>query len=796
MDLKFALRSLRRDPGFTLLAIIILALGIGANTAIFSVVDAVILRPLAYRDPDRIVAITSTFKHGGKYNHVSGPDFVDLRNQSSAFESMAAYQADVTSVVTNSSAEFAGMAEVSKDFFKTLGIEPVQGRGFIASDWKGKPADIALVSESFWERHFGNQPFSSGRTLKVMSTSFDIIGILPFGFHFPEESATDVWAPFQEQPDQTSRSSGNYMVIGKLKPGASLQQAQAQLTAIADRLSKAYPSANKDKSALVSPLVSFTVRNVRTILYVLLGAVVLVLLIACANVANLLLARASGRIREFAIRAALGAGQGRLVRQLLVESLLLAGAACLGGVAIAKAALPVLVTLAPKYVPRLDQVRMDASVLLFCIAAAVVASFLFGLAPAFQASRIDPNEGLRVGGARGILGGATGRLRQLFVTAEVALCMVLLVSAGLLLRSFSAMTQVDLGFRPERLLVAEVSVPTSGERANEILFKPLLDRLSSSPRIESAALARTVPGERDSWGSYIIAGQTAKDFTISSPQAGFSIVSPAYFQTMGIPLMGGRSFSDRDDRNAPPVAIISQNLARRSFPKQDPIGQTIFCGLDLVSMKWMKIVGIVRDVRMDSPAQPPEAEIYMPYLQHPRADFSVIVKAGANPLSLAPVVREKVRELNTEASVKLTTMENQLATVVSTPRFSSVLVSVFAGLALVLAIIGIYGVMAYSVSQRTAEMGLRMALGAERADVVQMVLGQALKLTSIGLIAGLAGAAAAARILKSQLFGVSASDPKTYGLMILVLAAVSILASYLPALRASRTEPLDALRQE
>ncbi len=457
-----------------------------------------------------------------------------------------------------------------------------------------------------------------------------------------------------------------------------------------------------------------------------------------------------------------------------------------------------LLSLAPKYVPRLDQIKIDTPVLLFCIAAGVVASFVFGLAPALQASRVDPNQAMRVGGSRGVVGGVTGRLRQLFVTAEVALCMILLVSAGLLLKSFSALTSVDLGFHPERLLVAQVNVPTSPQHANEIFFKPLLERLLSSPQVQSAAVTRTLPGAVDtrSEGVYIVSGQTMSDFKMGGPEAGFSLISPAYFQTMGIPLIAGRVFSDRDDSNAPLVAIISESLARRSFPRQDPIGQQIICGLDLISLKWMKIVGVVRDVRMDGPARPPGEEIYMPYLQHPRTNLTVVVKALGNPLSFAEAFRLDARALDPEASLKLTTMENHLASVVSTPRFSSVLISVFAGLALILAVIGIYGVMAYSVSQRTAEIGLRIALGANRSDVIRMVLSQALNLTGIGLIVGLIGAIAATRILKSQLFQISPADPATYASMILLLAVVSLLASYIPAWRASRTEPLDALRQE
>jgi predicted permease len=801
MDTKFAFRSLARSPGFSLLAIAILALGIGANTAIFSVVHSVILRPLGYPEPDRLVSVSTAFRNRSNYGQVSGPDFLDWRSQTSAFASVAAYDSGVTSVVTtsgaNSYSEFTGVAEVSEDFLRTMGIEPIRGRAFSREEWIPGKAHAALVSASFWQRHFGDAAFSGGHTVKSWGGASEIVGILPAGFHFPEESGTEVWLPFSENLASTNRGGHNYRVVGRLKRGVTVEQAQAQLSTLGARLAKAYPGSNKDTSAFVTPLVNFSVRNVKTSLYVLLAAVALVLAIACANVANLLLARGAGRVRELAIRAALGAGRARIVRQLLVESLLLGAAGCGAGVLLAKAVLPLLVAAAPRFVPRLDQVTVDLQVLLFCAGCGFAASLLFGLAPAFQASRVDPSHGLR-GSSRGVLGSVTGRLRRVFVTAEVALCMILLVSAGLLLKSFSALTSVDMGFRAERLLVAELSVPVTSDRANEVFYKPLLARLSTIPGVHAVALTQTLPGETDtrSDGSYIISGQSLNDMRLGGPEAGFSVISADYFDAMKIPLAAGRTFSDRDNPSALPVSIISEALARRSFARRDPVGQTILCGLDLTSMKWMKIVGVVRDVRMDGPAKAPGAEIYMPYLQHPRGNARVIVRAGENPLSLGAAVRREARALNPEASLKLSTMENHLAAVVSTPRFSSELISVFAGLAMLLAVIGIYAVMAYAVTQRTAEIGLRVALGAPREQILRMVLGQALKLTGIGIVVGGFGAIAVTRLLQSQLFHVSTEDPATYMTMIALLTSVALAASYLPAWRASRIEPLKALREE
>jgi putative ABC transport system permease protein len=799
MNLTFTLRSLRRSPGFAMLSVCILALGIGANTAIFSVVHGVVLRPLSYDHPEQLVSVSMAWPGGFHYGQVSGPDFLDFRADGKAtFQSIAAYANELVSVVANQKPEFTGAAVVSEDFLRTMRVKPLAGRAFVASDFNGHPG-VAIVSEGFWRRHFGGISFSAGHLLKAAGKQVEIVGLLPAGFHFPEASNTEVWMPFFERLQDANRGGHNYHVVGRLQPSSNVEQAQARLAIIASRLEKAYPGTNKQAGVYITSLSNFTVRGVKTSLYLLWLAVALVLMIACANIANLLLVRGSGQIRELAIRTAMGASRARIVRQLFAETLLLASGGALGGVALAYVSLPLLLRWTPTFVPRLNDVQIDWTVLSFCGAMGLLSSLLFGLAPAIHASHVDPNRDLRAGGSRGVVGGTAPRLRRIFITAEVALCMVLLVSAGLLLQSFTALTSVDLGFNPTNLLVAHISVP-EGEKsaaANRV-FSPLLERASANPAVASAAISRGLPDDPDTRSTvdYIIPGQTLSDMNTTAPLAGISVVSGSYFETVGIPLVAGRAFSARDNAEAPLTVIVNRALVKRSFPKQNPVGLKVLCGYDLITMKWMTIVGIVADARLDGPKAPPMPELYLPYLQHPTADMNVLVKTRTDPVALAHPIRTLTQSLDPEATVKLTTMESHLASAVATPRFSSALISAFAGLAVLLSAIGIYGVIAYSVTQRTGEIGLRMALGANQGKVLTMILLEALRLVGGGLAIGLAGSIVAARLLRSQLFEVSPSDPAVYGLVLCTLLSVALLAAFLPAWRASHVEPLEALRQE
>ncbi len=797
MDWKFALRSLRKNPGFTAVAVLVMGLGIGANTAMFSVVNSVLLKPLDYREPDRIVTLSSLWKTSGSHGQVSGPDFHDWHDQSTAFTAMAYYSAGQTAIAVGGTAEYGNVATVTPEFFQVFDLGTSAGRLFSAEEQKPGASGAAVISYSFWQSHYGGKTSVLGETLRVGDRTLPIAGVLPPRFHFPDK--TDIWLPAAMFGETKSRSAHNYLVVGRLKPGVSVAEAQAQMTGIAARLEQEYPPSNKGKSALVTPLRDEMVGDVRTTLYLLLGAVGVVLLIACANMANLLLARATDRTREIAIRAAVGAGRGRIVRQLVTESLVLSGVAGVVGLVLAIWGSSALVALAPRNVPRLAETAIDARVLVFTFAVSVIASLAAGLAPALQASRVDLNDALKQGTTRAVVRGGL-RMRSALVVAEIALSVVLLTGAGLLIRSFAALHQAALGFHPEHLLAMETSVPSSNvESARRALrfYKDLLAETAALPGVTAVSATRTPPGQVMSNGGYWIDHLPGPEgLSVSSPQAVFSIVAPGAFGTLGIPLRHGRDFNDSDSYDAPFTAVINEALARKAFPGEDPLGHSIFCGFD--SMKPMKIVGVVGDVRQYGPAREPRPEIYMPYEQHPRASTNmvVLVRTAAEPSALFETMRRKARALAPDVPVELTTMEARLAENVAAPRFRTLLLGIFAGLAVCLAMAGVYGVMAYAVGRRANEIGLRMALGATTADVLGIVLRQGVALAGAGLVLGLAGAIAASRLLTRMLFEVKPEDPLTYVAVAVVLGVVAMTASYIPARRAARMDPLIALRQE
>ena len=798
MDFRYALRSLRKTPGFAVLAVLVMALGIGANTAVFSVVNAVLLKPLAYRDPDRIVSVYNFWKMSASLSsHVSAPDFHDWHDQATAFEALAYYEFDQTSVVLGTAAEYGNIARVSPEFAKVFALDPVAGRYFTAEEEKPGGPPAAIISQAYWQSHFGGSAGALGQTVGINNQPLTIVGVFPGNFRFPDK--TDIWVPAQELV-QENRSAHNYFCVGRLRPGVTLEQAQTQMVAIAARLEQQYPKSNAGKSVSVVRMLDRLVGGIRTTLYLLLGAVGLVLLIACANMANLLLAKSTSRIREIAIRAAVGASRGRLVRQLITESLVLGLAGGVAGLILAVWAADALTLLAPKDVPRLAETALDGWVLAFTFGISLVSSVLFGLAPALHASRVDLNHSLKQGGTRSALGGAAGRMRSSLVVAEIALSVVLVASAGLLIKSFVALHNVAMGFRPERVLMMESSVPSAGLEGAKLatrFYKGLLEDVATLPGVLSAGATRTTPGRIGSDGGYWIDRLPPKDqLSVTAPQAVLSVVAPGTFNTLGIPLKSGRDFNDSDMYDAPFTAVISEALARRTFPGQDPIGRLIFCGLD--SFEGMKIVGVVGDVREAGPARPPVPEIYMPYEQHPGPSRSlrVLVRTANDPGSLADAMRRKVRERNAQVPVNFTTMEASLAENVATPRFRTLLLGVLAALAMSLAMAGVYGVMAYVVGQRSNEIGLRMALGASSRDVMGLVLKQGLTLAGTGIALGLAGAAVSTRLLTSVLFEVKPTDPITYLAVSALLVFVAVSACLIPARRATHVDPLVALRQE
>jgi len=799
-DLRYAIRMLYKNPDFTAAAVLTLTLGIGANTAVFSVVNTVLLKPLAYRDPDRIVTLSSVWDKtkdtaASLGSPVSVPDFQDWHDQSTAFEAMAYYAGRQTSVMVGPEAEYGRATRITPEFFQVFGVAPIVGRLFTPEEETPGSGGAAVISHSFWQSHFGGNLSALRQTVRMFDRTVSIVGVLPPDFSFPDK--TDIWFPADTVTHETTeyRGAHNYLVVGRLRPGITLEQVQAQMTLIAARMEQQYPQTNKGRSVAVTRLRDEMVGNVRLTLYLLLVTVGVVLLIACANVATLLLAKATARNREIAIRAAMGASRTRLVRQLITEGLVLALIASAAGLILAVWGLKGLVALAPGDIPRLAETSIDGWVLAFTFGVSLMATLLFGLASALQTSRVDLNDTLKQGAARAVVAGGAGRMRAVLVVAEIALSVMLLVGAGLLIRSFVALHSVALGFRPESVLVMQATVPApgpQGARANEF-FKEVLAEVSVLPGVLSAGATMALPGHAESNAPYWI-DYLPKELNVSAPEAVVSVITPGTFAALGVPVNHGRDFSDGDIRDAPFTAVINETLAQRAFPGQDPIGRVIFCGYD--STKPMKIVGVVGDVRQYGPAVEPESEVYLPYQQHAYMSLSLVVRTAVDPRSLVEVMRHKARARSAEVPVKFTTLEASLYQDLAAPRFRTLLLGIFAGLAVCLAMAGVYGLMAYLVSQRTNEIGVRMALGASSSNVLWLVFRQGMAFASVGLALGVGGAVAATRLLTSVLFEVKPSDLITYASVTVLLGAVALLASYIPARRATKIDPMVALRYE
>jgi len=797
-DVRYAARNLRRSPGFATLAVLIMALGIGANTAVFSVVNAVLLKPLSYQDPDRIVTLSDSWRTGEAptdlSKQVSILNFQDWHDQSSSFEAMAYYASRETAVMPGATAEYARVTSVSPEFFRVFAIEPIAGRFFTAEEMKPGSGGAVMISYAYWQSRFGGDPRVLGQTVRV-STPRPIVGVLPPGFRFPHE--TDLWVPAIVSPQP--RSANNFLAVGRLRASVSLGQAQSEMILIARRLEQQYPDSNKGRSVAVTRMRDDMVGDIRLTLYLLLGAVSVVLLIACANTATLLLGKATARTREVAVRAALGASRQRIVRQLVTESLLLAFIAGIAGLVLAYWGSMALVSLAPANLPRLAETGVDRWVLAFTLGISMITSLLFGLVPALYASRIELSEALKQGATRVVSGRGVARMRGMLVVAEIALAVVLLSGAGLLIKSFVALHNVVLGFRPENVLVMRATMAGPRDaalpRARQY-FRDVLAQAAALPGVLAAGATMAPPGYVESTAVYFLDRVPPQHEWNRAPSVVLSIVAPGTFAALGIPLKAGRDFSNGDTEDRPFVAVVNEALVRKSFANQNPLGRTIFCPFD--SFKGMTIIGVVGDVRQRGPEREPMPECYMTYGQHAfnGTTLSVVARTAGDPNVLAETLRRVAQEKSPDVPMKFTTMEAILSENVAAPRFRTLLFAVFAGLAVCLAMAGVYGVMAYAIGQRSTEIGLRMALGASTGSVLRLVLGQGLALAGLGLALGLGAAVTGTRLLTTVLFRVRPNDPVVYLAVAALLGLVALVACYIPARRASKIDPLTAIRQE
>jgi putative ABC transport system permease protein len=798
-DLRFAGRQLWKSPGFTLVAVLTLALGIGATTAIFSVVYGVVLRPLPFRAPERLVRPLFVTAEGKRVGAFSVPNFVDWKAASRAVEDTAALWGGTLNLSGDGEPERLPAAWVSANYFKVVGIRPLAGRTFAPGEDLESAPRVTVISEKLWRRRFGGDPGLIGRSITLDGQPHTVVGVLRKGVQLP--STADAWVPAVFTADDRQQRGAVYFAgIGRLAPGAALRQAKTEADVIGRRLSTEYPAANASyfKTMTVEPLQDQMLGDTRKPLLILLGAVAFVLLIACANVANLLLVRAASREGEIVIRVALGAGRARIVRQLLTESLVLALAGGALGVALAAWVTKKLIDLGPRDIPRLAEIGIDGTALLFALGISLLTGLLFGLAPALQTSRTDLSGVIREG-TRGSKGRGGTRARSALVMVETALAVVLLAGAGLLIRSFSQLQKVDPGFQPAQVVTFNLDLPEGRYKEGAQLrafLGALEEKMAALPGVGATGV--TVDGMpfggRVNVFDFRIAGRPpvppGQEEAIRTAAA-----TPDYFKVMGIRVVRGRAFTPRDRDGAPRVVVINEATARRYFPDQDPIGQRIEMGTRI--QRGGEIVGIVADFKQDAMEQQIDPELFMPFDQFPGRSLSVVLRSTAEPQTVASAVQARVRELDPDLPVyDLQPMTEVVATATSQSRFYMLLLGGFAAIALVLAAVGIYGVIAYAVRQRTQEIGIRMALGASRDRVLRMVVGQGMTLALVGAAAGLAGAFVAARGLRSLLFEVSVSDPATYAGVALVLVAVAAVAAYLPARRAARTEPNLALKGE
>ncbi len=789
-DLRFGLRSLGRSPGFTAVTLLTLALGIGANTAVFSIVNAVVLQPLPYRAPEQLVQVWLE-----PHISMAKTDFVEIKKAASSFDDLAAYSGWGFTVTGGGEPAKVEGARTTANLFPLLGVQATLGRVFRPEEDQPGHDQVAVLSYGLWQRRYGGDPQIVGRAITVDGTPRTVVGVMSKDFDFLRAHPADLWLPATLNPsEQDDYTAGYLTLLGRLKNGVTVAQAQSEMTAIAHHLLEKRATRPSADGPLVVPLQAEMVADVRTMLFILLGVVGFVLLIACANVANLQLARTSTRQRELAIRAALGATRGRLIRQLLTENCLLGLLGGAAGVALAWVGLDLLLRLLPLQLPLSGAPGISGGVLLFSLGVSVLTGLLFGLAPALQISQPDLQAPLKEGG-RAATPRAGRRLRSLLVVAEVALALLLVVGAGLLIKSFARLQKVDPGFNPERVVSFQLSPAIEDAGRARVYYREVFERLEALPGVESVGGIHLLPMSEGNWnpGLKIEDQPAAPDAAARS--INWRLVTPDYFQAMKIPLRAGRFFKATDTENAPVVALINETLARKYWPGMSPLGKRIRTGFEKKD-EWATVVGVVGDIKQQGLGNQTEPEMYRPYVQHEfLPDMNVMVRTTSDPAALAASLRSAVWSVNKNVPIThLTPMEEVVAHSIAQARSTMLLLALFALVGLVLGAIGIYGVISYTVTQRTPEIGVRMALGAAPADVLKLVLGQGLKLVSLGIFAGLLGALVLTRLLSSLLFGVSATDPATFALIALLLLLVALIACYFPAARATRVDPMTALR--
>jgi predicted permease len=806
-DLLYAFRGLRRSPGFTLVAVLALALGIGANTAIFSIVNSVLLKPLPYPQPDHIVALFGRFTGIGipnDQNQFSALELLDVRRLNTSLSHVAAYQFASFTVNLGGAPERLDGAVVSPELFPLLGVQARLGRTFLTEEGQEGRSRVVLISHSLWTQRLGSDPKAIGQTLRLNGLGYEIVGVMPADFDLPEQA--EIWTPLSFPPDAltpNSRGGHGLQVLARIKPELSLEQARGDLARVTTEIineNKNYPYEKFNYLVLANPLLEETVSDIKAALWTLLGAVGFVLLVACANVANLMLVRASARERELAIRTALGAGRARLVRQMLTESALLGLIGGIAGIVLARFALRALIVLTAESYPRVAGATLDWRVLGFTLAVSIATGLLFGLAPAWQSTHLVTHDALKEGGRGNTGGSGAQRLRRILIAGEIAISLVLLAGAGLLMKSFIKLQQVDPGFRHEQVLTMRLSLPqeTYPEPAKiAAFFGDVTARVRALPGVEAVGATSGLPLSGNGGSGTTTVDTRAVPPDKASPEADLRTVTPGYFEAMNIRLVRGRYFDDRDVQSSAPVAIVDETLASTYWPNDDAVGKRLHPGGAGANVPWMTVVGVVRHVRNRTLEAPSRVEVYGAEAQRPTRSMSLAIRTSVDPMTLASAVQKAVVQVDPDQPVyRVRTMTDLMATSLARRRLSLLFLGIFAGAALLLAAIGIYGITSYSVAQRSQEMGVRLALGASHGGILRLILGQSLRLAVFGVVAGLIGAFTLTGLMASQLFEVPAADPITFVAVGAVLILVTMAASYIPAWRATRVDPMIALRNE